>query len=886
MSLEEGHLLGRYRVEAFLAEGGMGRIYQAVDTLLGRRVALKVLADAGQPGSPAIARLLREARTAAALSHPNICSVFDVGEIDGQPFIAMELVEGTSLRLLLADAATGLEGRLRWVHDLACALAAAHRAGIVHRDIKPDNVMVARDGRVRLLDFGVAKWDDAGGEPGDTPARPGAFRTQDGQVIGTAGYMAPEQVEGGQVDARTDQFAWGVVAYETIAGRHPFGARGGFDPPPLLSERVPALPFGVAAVVAKALALEPSLRFAEMDELVEVLRPLVGAPPLVAPRLIAPPVVAPRADELAAGTTRSLRPPSRRARRGLRIGALVVAAGAVLVVGWMRADGPTLAPAAAPVAAASALELRISHVRRITFGDRCEEFPSFLPDGRALVYDGDDGTGNYVLYRVDLHDGATPRAIVRQVDPGWDMAAGVSPGGDRIVFVHRGKNYSGAMVASIDGAEPPRALDMPIMYPRWSFDGRGIWAGKSNVTGLHDIATGAVLRTLALPSGTRAIWTLDRSDGTVVVELGSSVTEGPSGLAVFAADGSLRWQLREELLPGLAWSPDGRHVIVSRQVHAGQAELIAAPLDGSPIVSLASTGIAARDGFDISRDGTRIAWSTCGQTPRVSALDDANRYVATLTKEEADVTGIAAMPGRELLVTSQRTGRLELWVMDATGEQAPRRVDVGDRTPREAAVSPDGARFAMSVAGAGIGVGALHGDVGFRMITDHGGDTAPVFRKAGDAVVFTRHAPDGTDQLMVVPVAGGPAVALLGPGTREAAISPIDDTIVYLRGGAPVVSDARGAGGRKLSPALGGIDYSDLRFSPDGARVLLLRANQELIEVEVARGTVLRRVAVAPGEAFYSPFYGASGPAVIRVRWQGSIYVADALWSTRDAARP
>src|SRR6185436_18774712 len=276
MSLEEGHLLGRYRVEAFLAQGGMGRIYSAVDTLLGRRVALKVLADADRPGSPAIARLLREARAAAALSHPNICSVFDVGEVEGQSFIAMELVQGTSLRLLLADSETGLEPRLRWVHDLACALAAAHKAGIVHRDIKPDNVMVARDGRVRLLDFGVAKWDDARIELVDAPAAAGAFGTQEGQVIGTSGYMAPEQLDGGLVDARTDQFAWGVVAHETISGEHPFEGLG-FDPPPLLSELIPALPFGVAAVVAKALALEPSLRFVDMDEIVAALGPLVGA---------------------------------------------------------------------------------------------------------------------------------------------------------------------------------------------------------------------------------------------------------------------------------------------------------------------------------------------------------------------------------------------------------------------------------------------------------------------------------------------------------------------------------------------------------------------------------------------------------------------------------
>ena len=890
MSLEEGHLLGRYRVEAFLAQGGMGRIYRAVDTVLGRRVALKVLADADRRGSPAIARLLREARAAAALSHPNICSVFDVGEIEGQPFIAMELVEGTSLRLLLGDPATALELRLRWVHDLACALAAAHRAGIVHRDIKPDNVMVARDGRVRLLDFGVAKWDGARIELVDAPAAAGAFGTQEGQVIGTSGYMAPEQLDGGLVDARTDQFAWGVVAHETISGEHPFEGLG-FDPPPLLSELIPALPFGVAAVVAKALALEPSLRFVDMDEIVAALGPLVGAAAALPAREVRP--VAPEpaaavstatAGARAAETTRSLRPPSR-PRRLLRTGAVVAAAGAVIgVYALSRAvHAPSRAPTAGPI------ELRIAHVRRITFGDRCEEFPSFAPDGRAVIYDGDDGTGNYLIYRLDLAEGAAPQVIVPQDDPGWDMGARVSPDGEHLVFVHRGKRRSGAMLARMDGTEPPRPLAMPTMHPRWSIDGRGIWAGTSSIVGLYDVASGAVLRTLGLPSGTRPITVLARDDGAVFAQLNSGAAEYPSGLAWFTADGVLRFHLREETEPGLAWAPDGRHVIASRQALAGQAELIAVPLDGSPIASLAASGVAARDGFDITRDGTKIVWSTCGQTPRVTAIDARGGSVATLTKEEADVNAIAGIPGgRELAVVSKRTGAHRLWVMDSGDEHPPRAIDIGERTPRDVAVSPDGARFALTVPGTGIFVGSLRGDVHLRLVADHPGDNAPCFRKASDAVAFTRHGPAGATQVMVVPVNGGAPVALLGPGTRDAAISPRDDSIAYLAGvsSAPMIADANGAGARPLSPALAGLDYSDLRFSPDGARVLLLRTNQELIEVDVAHGAVVRSVAGAQGEAFYSPFYGASGPAMVRVRWQGSLYVADALWSSRGAGAP
>ncbi|HEU4726562.1 MAG TPA: serine/threonine-protein kinase, partial [Kofleriaceae bacterium] len=274
--LDEGDLLGRYRVEAFLAEGGMGRVYRAVDTVLGRRVALKVLAAPAQQGTPAIARLLREARAAAALSHPNICAVFDVGEADGQPFIAMELVQGTSLRVVLPDPAVGLDQRLRWVHELASALAAAHRLHIVHRDIKPDNVMIASDGRVRLLDFGVAKWEGEGDELAVvTPDSVETYRTREGEIVGTSGYMAPEQAVGGQVDARTDQFAWGVVAYELLAGGMPWKSR---DAMGLAAEIVGTTPRAIARVpdaidrvIARAMAKDRDERFPSMRALVAEL---------------------------------------------------------------------------------------------------------------------------------------------------------------------------------------------------------------------------------------------------------------------------------------------------------------------------------------------------------------------------------------------------------------------------------------------------------------------------------------------------------------------------------------------------------------------------------------------------------------------------------------
>jgi Tol biopolymer transport system component len=878
--LEEGDLVGRYRVEAFLAEGGMGRIYRAVDTMLGRRVALKVLGGRAEHGASAIARLLREARAAAALSHPNICGVFDVGEADGQMFIAMELVEGTSLRLVLADPEIGVEQRLRWVHHLASALAAAHRANLVHRDIKPDNVMIASDGRVRLLDFGVAKWADGDDAPGPgAPDDPGAYRTRDGEIVGTSGYMAPEQAVGGQVDARTDQFAWGVVAYETISGRHPFAADDILGQPHLLGSLVPALPPGVAAIVERALEFDRSLRFADMDEIIGLLQPLVA----VGPSPIGANLAGVR--EVAGSPAADLAPTVRQpppvwaaassARSRWWVGAgLLLAALAGAGIWWI-----TNRARASRAPASPSIALAVSHVRRVTFGDSCEEFPAFTRDGRAVLYDGDDGAGNWVVYRVALDEGAAPRVVVPQDDPGWDMAASVSPAGDRVAFVHLGKQATGAMVADLDGKTPPHRIGAGGMYPRWSSDGRAIWARDEHAVGLHDAATGATLRTLPLPPGMEVIWVLGPADGPAIVQFRNGPSSSLAGLAMIGLDGRVHWQLQAVLEPGIALSPDGRHVIASRQSIPGQTELVGVPLDGSPAISLASTGIAARDGLAIAPDGKQLAWSTCHPTPAVASIDAAGRFAPALTQESDDVIALAAIPGgRDLAVVSGRTGRPRLWVMDPAGERPPRPIEIGEREPNNVAIAPDGERFAVSLPGAGIGIGSLHGGGALRMVTDQPGDDAPCFRRAGDAMVFTRHA-GGHAQVMTVAATGGAPAALFGAGSHDAQVSPRDDTIVYVDGrGVPRVAGGSAGGDRPLSPALAEGAYPEVRFSPDGARVVLLRDREALIEVEVASGAVVRTVAAPARELLFSPIYGASGPLVIRVRWQGNIYVADAAF--------
>ena len=343
--LRPGDAFGRYVIEGLLGQGGMGEVYRAFDPRLDRRVAIKVLHASHPTGA---ARLVREARAAAALDHPNAVAVFDVGEEAGMPYLAMELVEGRSLRGYVGDRTVPLERRVRWLVEIARALAAAHARGLVHRDVKPENVMVRDDGAVKVLDFGIARREPLDGSTVDTI-------TAAGVIVGTPMYMAPEQMRGDEVDARTDQFSWGVLAYEVLAGARPWdtgddavrlvAAVLGSEPRDLLVT-APDVPAAVASAVMRALEKTPARRFESMSELLAALGD--GERVAVTPRSRAPDVAF--APTLAA--------PSRAAGARRAISATVAAAVIAIAIGgaivWRGRTAPTTG-APAPSASASAV---------------------------------------------------------------------------------------------------------------------------------------------------------------------------------------------------------------------------------------------------------------------------------------------------------------------------------------------------------------------------------------------------------------------------------------------------------------------------------------------------------------------------------------------------
>src|SRR5947209_14549 len=220
MALNPGTKLGPYEIQSLVGAGGMGEVYRAHDARLDRTVAIKILPVSYSADRDRLQRFAQEARAAAALNHPNILSIFDIGDNRGAPYVVSELLEGETLRDCLRSGPLSIRKAIDYALQVARGLAAAHEKGIVHRDLKPENIFITRDGRVKLLDFGLAKLTQAAPTFGDSETR--TIQSDAGTVVGTVGYMSPEQVRGNPADARSDLFAFGVVLYEMISGKRAF----------------------------------------------------------------------------------------------------------------------------------------------------------------------------------------------------------------------------------------------------------------------------------------------------------------------------------------------------------------------------------------------------------------------------------------------------------------------------------------------------------------------------------------------------------------------------------------------------------------------------------------------------------------------------------------
>ncbi len=285
MSLSPGARLGPYEILSPLGAGGMGEVYRAKDTRLGREVAVKVLPERFAQDADLVRRFEQEARAVAALSHPNILTLFDFGKEGNRLYAVTELLEGETLRTRLAHSAPAWSKAVQIATAVADGLSAAHSRGIIHRDLKPENVFLTSDGRVKVLDFGLARWKPTVSGRSETSAPTAVAGTEPGYLMGTIGYMAPEQVRGEQADVPSDIFALGCVLYESVSGRKPFSGKTSAetmasilrDTAPDLSAADPAPPRELSRIVAHCLEKEPGERFQSARDLAFALRAVQSA---------------------------------------------------------------------------------------------------------------------------------------------------------------------------------------------------------------------------------------------------------------------------------------------------------------------------------------------------------------------------------------------------------------------------------------------------------------------------------------------------------------------------------------------------------------------------------------------------------------------------------
>src|SRR5438046_5563095 len=297
MKIEAGTKLGRYEIRAKIGEGGMGEVYLGEDMQLRRRVALKILPLEVASNKDRMRRFTQEAQAAAALNHPHIAHIYEIGEADGLHFISMEFVDGLTLRQLIHDQHTDLAKLLRYLQNVADGLAKAHASGIVHRDLKPDNIMVTRDGHAKVLDFGLAKLIEPQQAIGTRASGSSEVATallaqpsSPGTVMGTVGYMSPEQAQGktNEIDQRSDIFSFGCILFEAVTGQKPFAGKDTLDslhnivhaPTPNVKELNPAAPDELQRIVRRCLAKDPEERYQTIKdvaiEIKEVRRELQG----------------------------------------------------------------------------------------------------------------------------------------------------------------------------------------------------------------------------------------------------------------------------------------------------------------------------------------------------------------------------------------------------------------------------------------------------------------------------------------------------------------------------------------------------------------------------------------------------------------------------------
>ena len=726
MSVPSGARLGPFEVVGLLGAGGMGEVYRARDVRLGREVAIKVLPEALSADRERLARFEQEARSASALNHPHIVTVYDVGRSGTVSWIAMELVEGKTLRELLSAGPLPTKRALSIAAQAADALAKAHAAGIVHRDLKPENLMISKDGFVKILDFGLAKLVAPSSDSDALAATAMGGATRTGAILGTAGYMSPEQAAGVAVDYRSDQFSFGSILYEMAAGRRPFqktttaetmAAIIREEPEPVL-RAAPSAPPPYRWIVERCLAKQPEDRYSSTLDLARELATVRDHLPEVS-----------RTEEVVAERRGTGPGRGRSLSALLAVGLVGLAVGAALAFLWKGrtvAEVPAIrylthsgrdgSPAASPDGRAIAFSSDRDGVRRIWLkqldeGDEVslttgvDDFPRFAPDGSAILFSRTE-QGRTSLFRIPSV-GGEPRRLVNDVLSGdW------SPDGRHVAFV-RWQVKDGVtssilgLAAAGDGAgarELARVDNVTLIHPRWSPDSRKIalsetpLLGGGNPTAVYVVdADGGQARVVTAPGAigqiSSTVWLADD-------ELLYSRSESVAGALTASAARVLQQSLGSTATRMILWSPinsvtldliaPGRLVFDGGSLRENLQQISSTEGAAAPEHRWLTRGNSTDRQPVYSPDGEWVVFSSDRSINLdLWAVSTKSGAIRRLTRDAADDWDPGFLPDGRIVWSSNRSGPFEIWIAEADGSGA-RQLTRDGLSAQNPTATPDG----------------------------------------------------------------------------------------------------------------------------------------------------------------------------------------------------
>lgn len=772
-----GTVFGNYRLGPRIGAGGMGVVFEGLDLRLERPVAIKIL-PMPLPGEDTqrVQRFQSESRAASVLNHPNIVSIFDAGIAHGFYYIAMELVEGRTLRQWLDDGGgkgLAVPSLLKYAIQIADGLSKAHQAGVVHRDLKPSNIMLTGEGRVKILDFGVAKRTQPSLSLRDAP------RTEAGMIIGTAGYMSPEQAEGKPVDTRSDIFSFGVLLYEMITGHAAFRGETNMailsavlrDEPRPAGELAPGVPPELERLVSRCLHKDPARRFQQMREVKAALVELD--------------------EEIAA-----------RRRTGWRTGYSYLAGG-VLAGAAVVAAALLLIPRPAPE---SETPLPAQVVPLTTFAG-AEREPALSPDGNqvAMSWDGESGGGNFDIF-VKIKTSSAPLRLT--TDPASDGFPAWSPDGLRIAFVRQSEPRASVYVISALGGPERRLTGAANGKITWSPDGQ--WLVVSD----YDEAGGDSGPPVAGPApGVRLSGSVAGFVVSVATGERHKLTVSPSPATfdtdfAFAPDGRslafVRWartgaevQLQKlttspagpiasgapialtsdsSFIRGLAWTPDSTQVIFS-STRSGTWSLwqVTAAAGGRirPLPLAGVTGDASHPTIS-SRTPAQLVYEQAMQDVNIWGLDLAGsggaRPVKLIASTRFDSNPQVSPDGNKLAFTSDRSGAFQIWLSALDGSNPSQLTSFSSPMTASPRWSPDGQWLAFdSLSGSNrdVYIARADGTGSPRRLTEEPSEDARPSWSADGRWVYFMSTRSGSRQVWKAPADGSGGSAAAVQVTRQ-----------------------------------------------------------------------------------------------------------------------